>query len=112
MATLPPDLALWPNKGPSAKLSALRDLLGDGLARLGGLWSLDLRGGCSLPQWNQRGLGQALRIQDIRMALPPNLVHRQTYLEMVWPDLEAFGAWTSGEDARSLDGTRGVWAKL
>ena len=45
------------------------------------------------------------------LALSPNLVHRQTYLEMGWPDLEAFRAWTSGEDAHSLDGTKGVWAK-
>lgn len=41
-----------------------------------------------------------------------NLVHCQTDLEMVWPNLEMVKAWTSGEDARSADGTRGVWAKL
>lgn len=54
----------------SAKLSASPYLLGDGLARLGGLWSLDLGGGCLLPRWNHRGLGQALRLQGVQMALP------------------------------------------
>lgn len=42
----------------------------------------------------------------------PYLGHLQTYLGMVWPHIEVIEAQTSGEDACSPDGTKGVWAKL
>ena len=42
----------------------------------------------------------------------PFLRHHQTGLVKVWPDSEVFESWTSGEDAHSPYGTRGVWAKL